>query len=309
MSTLHPIDTTNRLGQTLAQWRQWQCEPPLKAEPTIDRALTRGQSNHSYLTAGNPQCVIRIDGEAPEKHGLNRAAEWRILSDAWRAGIAPKPVYQNSELGCLVCSYLETETTTATTQRPDQQEELEHIALLMQHIHRLPARHQRLDIGSRIDNYARSLATQDVAWSKPLQQLRPAVNTLLAKANSRPTRRVLCHNDLLAANRLWSNGALYAIDWEYSAMAPALYDIAVTLEGDKLSTTEADILLRAYLERAPDKHETECVALYRATYAYLEILWYAVTLSAEDQPEPLEPKIQELGNRVAALSKEVNNAE
>ena len=86
---------------------------------------------------------------------------------------------------------------------------------------------------------------------------------------------VLCHNDLLAANRLSHDNRLWALDWEYSAMASRWYDLVVVIEGDQLNTDTAQSLIDSYLGRPASNLELELVNGYRPIYRYMEILWYA----------------------------------
>jgi thiamine kinase-like enzyme len=120
------------------------------------------------------------------------------------------------------------------------------------------------------------------------------VATLVAELRSRDRGLNLCHNDLLAANRLRSGGVLWALDWEYCAMGSPWYDLAVTQCGDSLGEVETDELLRSYLGRSPQSDELERLRDYGRVYRYLELLWY---LALGKQPGDAF-----LAQRTAALS-------
>ena len=77
---------------------------------------------------------------------------------------------------------------------------------------------------------------------------------------------MLCHNDLLRANRIYSGGRLWAIDWEYCAMGSPWYDLAVVVNGDSLSTAQADELLEAYLGRAASSAERQELQQHSCVY-------------------------------------------
>ena len=290
-------EVTRKLEQALLQWRHWDCQPPLPQAPGIDRLLSGGLSNHAYLTTGDTPFVIRIDGETPGRHGLNRALEYRVLKDAAAAGIAPRPIYHNPDLGCLVCCYLAPGTTAASSGA-----QLDAIGDLLRSIHRLPPRHARLDMQARIDAYLRQASSRNDATTTELIALRPAVQGLLDWAQRDAADLVLCHNDLLADNRLWHAGRLYALDWEYCAMAPRLYDVAVTIEGDELTAPEADRLLNAYLGRSPTASDALAVARYRGLYGYLERLWYCVTATPTERSDKEQDKLATLVEAVRNLS-------
>jgi aminoglycoside phosphotransferase (APT) family kinase protein len=289
-------EVARRLDQTLGQWRAWRCESRLRAAPEIDRALGEGLSNHVFLTQGPQRCVIRIDGEDPRRHGLNRAVEWRTLTAAWRAGIAPRPVYYNPELGCLVCAYVEPPPVTGSDIRHSPAA----IAALLRAVHKLPRRRFRLDFGARIEAYAGQLHTQKHRAMSHLVPVLEPVRQLLRLLENDRQATVLCHNDLLLENRLCTGETLCAIDWEYCAMAPALYDVAVVIEGDALDDKTAQMLVRDYLGRFPNADEQTRLARYRLVYACLALLWHCASDNAPLTETAVAAQAQDLARRLAA---------
>lgn len=261
-----PRPIAQKLQQTLAQWRHWHCEPPLQREPDIVAVLTAGISNHSILVQARQQYVVRIDGVSPTSNGLNRQTEWRALQAAHRAGLAPGPRYFNPDLGSLVCDYLEHDER----QLPDMQD----TARLLRAIHQLPARHHRLDLAERILRYEKQLEHRGRPLPSELQGAGSAVSALLQDLKLEDAGTTLCHNDLLRANRIYSGGRLWAIDWEYAAMTSPWYDLAVVAHGDALSPADTDELLQAYLGRTPREEEELRLRRYGCVYRYLELLWY-----------------------------------
>ena len=266
MVTALPGNIRLKLEQTLAQWRQWHVETPLPHAPTVVSRLSAGLSNFSLLVEAGRQFVVRIDGIKPSAHGLNRQGEWRSLSAAHRAGLAPRPCYFNPELGSLVCDYL----------TPDEQQpvDVKDIAKLLRDIHQLPARHHRLDLAERILSYEKRLAHRHPTRTKELATYTKLVSEILGGIGTDQQPLVLCHNDLLRANRLYSAGRLFALDWEYSAMASPWYDLAIVAAGDNLGATATNELLEAYSGGPPTAAEIQLVAQYGCVYRYLEVLWY-----------------------------------
>ena len=65
-----------------------------------------------------------------------------------------------------------------------------------------------------------------------------------------PISSLLIHSSGFADYCLtYSEGRLWAIDWEYCAMGSPWYDIAVVVNGDSLNAAQTDALLTAYLGR------------------------------------------------------------
>lgn len=266
MAAALPRNVELKLDQTLGQWRHWHCDPPLPARPAVVRSLGRGISNHSILVGEAQQFVVRIDGISPTRNGINRNGEWRTLESAAAAGLAPTPRYFNPELGCLVCDYLPADEAAAP--------QIAEIAALLQKIHRLPPRHNRLDLGERILRYEKLLAHSATEIPEALSRHRQQLLDILAATRRNAPEPVLCHNDLLQANRIHSGGRLWAIDWEYCAMGDPWYELAVISVGDALDDSQTGELVDCYLGRSATARERLRLQQHCTVYRYLELLWY-----------------------------------
>jgi thiamine kinase-like enzyme len=130
--------------------------------------------------------------------------------------------------------------------------------------------------------------------------LRGRVFSLLDTLRSQEQSITLCHNDLLAANRLRSGGMLWALDWEYCAMGSPWYDLAVVTCGDSLSEAETTDLVRACLGRPPLAADLARLADYSRGYRYLELLWY-LALRKETEAGFVEQRAAALADAWTAL--------
>jgi thiamine kinase len=286
LSATLPRHIQLKLEQTLAQWPRWHCDPDLPGPPTVVSVLAAGVSNFSVLVESGQRFVVRIDGVSPAGHGLNRQAEWQAMITAHGAGLSPRPRYFNPELGSLVVDYLAPDS--------EQPLRLDDLARLLKGIHSLPARHCRLDLAERILRYEKQLEHRDVALPNAMVRYRPQLLQLLENIRSTTEPTVLCHNDLLRANRIYSGEALWAIDWEYCAMGSPWYDLAVVIGGDELSQAQSRELLQAYLGRPPLAWEWQALRNYRCIYAYLELLWYLALQHTTVEQALLERKLAAL---------------
>jgi thiamine kinase len=250
-----------RLEQALAQWRHWTPAPDKQPRPL--QVLADGLSNTSVrVAAGSRDWVVRIDGIAPAKIGLNRSAEWRSLQLAAVAGLSPVAVYQNPQLGVLVTGF-----QPADTSLPEQRRDLAATAELLRGIHAMPRVKFRLDPLDRARHYLHLLGADG-----PAESLVCACERLARRA----FKPVLCHNDLLRANRLWSGGRLLALDWEYVAVGDPFFDLAVIIEGDELSESDSASLVQAWLQRDPSEEEQARLADNQLAYRELSSLWWRV---------------------------------
>lgn len=261
-----PKDIRLKLDQTLAQWPQWNCDPVVTRPPTIVKVLTSGISNFSILVESEQLFVIRIDGFKPSQFGLCRETEWHTLQAAHNMSLTPRPCYFNPDLGALVCDYLSPDV--------DQGLDVAEVARLLHKIHRLPPQHHRLKLAERVHLYEKQLEKQGRSSGNAVWQYKEKVSSVLQDIAKHPGETVLCHNDLLRANRIYSAGKLWAIDWEYCAMGSPWYDIAVIVNGDSLADQETDALLFAYLGRTPNDWERSTLYRYGCVYRYLELLYY-----------------------------------
>jgi thiamine kinase len=264
-----PHDGELRLAQVLAQWRHWDCDPPLAAPPAPAGALAPGQSNRSYRVDARDgrAFVVRLDGVDPLRHGISRQAEWHALQLAHARGLAPRPCYRNPELGALVCDYLHP--TPCPAESPLA------VGELLRAIHALPPLHCRLDLAARIARYRHQAGQQAPQLLAMLAPFTAAVDRLVAWLGQCGEAPVLCHNDLLAGNRLYSAGRLWALDWEYCAMGNRWFELAVVCCGDDWAPKATAALVTAYLRRPARAHERQQLAACSLVYRYLELLWYA----------------------------------
>jgi thiamine kinase len=281
-----------KLEQTLAQWPQWHCTPALARTPDVVRILTPGISNFSVLVESGQRFVVRIDGLNPSANGLSRQTEWRTLEEAHKAGLAPHPRYFNPELGSLVCDYLAPEDAHG--------QNITDVAHLLRAIHQLPARHHRLDLAERVLRYEKQLEHRGRAVDDGVRGCQDKVSQLLYEASQHAVETVLCHNDLLRANRICSGGRLWALDWEYCAMGSPWYDLAVVINGDALVDTDSDVLIETYLGRIPDTRERDTLHLYGCIYRYLELLWYLALDKPVLEVSAIEEKSATLRNMLSA---------
>ena len=274
-----PNSIKRKLNQTLDQWQSWKGGAALLHKPEPIGLLNPGLGNYSILVQSQTRFVVRINKLNPAVIGLNRQAEWRALQSASTAGLAPTPRYYNPELGSLVYDYLiEDEGTScdiATT------------AQLLRSIHQLPAVHFRLDLQERLLRYEKHIEHRNESPHPDLLKHRANILSLLEGIDSSAHTAVLCHNDLLRANRVVTQGILRAIDWEYCAMGNRWFDLAVVCVGDGLSNAQTEELLSSYLGEEPKPEEQLELQQHITVYRYLELLWFC----ALDDPKERETQL------------------
>ncbi len=275
-----PRNIRLKLKQTLNQWRQWRCDPPLQRAPRVVSLFSTGISNYSILVEAEAEAryVVRIDGVDAINNTLSRSSEWRVLQMAHAAHLAPCPRYYNPELGVLVCDYLPPDLSHSCCATSDT-------AALLHRIHRLPAIHHRLDLRERLVRYEKQLQHQGREIPTTMSSNRELVLALLSEVYDEGESTVLCHNDLLAANRISSGKRLWALDWEYAAMGSFWFDLAVVAIGDRLQSAQKQELVTTYLGRDVTLEESSVFSRYCLIYQYLEIFWYMANTSKDTEQQ------------------------
>lgn len=288
----HTRSPSFRLDQTLAQWRQWQCQPRLPAPPTVERELHGGLSNHSFVVkAGADQFVVRLDGIEPRRHGLSRQAEWHALRAAGEAGIAPLPRYFNPQLGAIVVDFVPGDSRQVISSVE--------LAGLLCSIHGLAPGHYKVDLADRVRRYQQRLA-RDARRGLPATYEARLDDLLSALEEQDTTPRTMTHNDLLPANLVRSQGQLIALDWEYCGLGSPWFDLAVASLGQAMNEEAQAALLTHYLQAAPTAEQNLMLGRYRALARYVELLWHLVESPLEHVDLTMETGLRLIDEEQAA---------
>ncbi len=257
-----------KLQKTLARFKDWIDINPAATCPKPLQILGSGSNNYSVLVANSHHYVIRINRSPHHQNALDPQAEIQALQAAAIHRIAPKLRFADSELGCIVCDYLE--------QKEAPRARIDELARLLRKIHALPAITQKVSLSDRIVHYQRLLRVAGSTDLKPPGTISARAALIGAqKLQSADEPRVLCHNDLLAANLIRNQGQLWVIDWEYAAMGSRWFDLAVVCHGNLYDEEREGLLLSEYLRRDPAAQDWRMLRHARSAYAYLEWLWFA----------------------------------
>jgi len=238
----------------------------LPGATTVLAELGGGPASRSYLLkAAGKKVVLRIDTPLAGSIGLDRRAEAEILSVVAAADLAPELLQLNSSRGLMLTSYIEGTAWTVADLQVDTK--LRRLAKALRHLHSLPPTGKEFNVMNWARHYCSQLSTTTA------NDLLTRMQRLNEHQDLRQSSPVLCHNDPIAANIIAApSGELRFIDWEYSGVGNAMFDLAVVVAHHDLDEGATHILLEAY---AGDVTAADKQALQYACEFYdcLHLLW------------------------------------
>ena len=236
-------------------------------------SLPGGITNQNFrVESERGTLVVRVCRNLPLL-GIDRRSEVSAQRVAARLGLAADLI--RHEEGLLVSRHLPGRTLAAA----DLQDLalIAHVGSLLRRLHD-----------------ARDAVTGHLVYFCPFQTIRTyaqlaaelraplpeEIDELLEDARSL-SRRIgpflpaLCHNDLLPANLIWSDGRLWLIDWEYTGMGHPLFDLASVSANAGFTDIQEKALLKAY-RGVIDPQELETIRTFKLASALREAFWAVI---------------------------------
>lgn len=291
------------VAAALDNWRHWQVATPLLAKPQAARTLSTGP--HTTITQviaathdGPALFVIR----SPTTHGQTLAPSGPQQADHQRLAaskqLAPALRYVCGDSGTLVMDYIEP--------HPDQPNDStsgahdiglsagtltsQSLARLLNGIHAIAVSGKPLDFHAQLWIYTERARERGAPKHELVNPDHPSLKAAIALlASDTP---VLCHNDLHSGNVLPTPEHLVAIDWEYSGMGSAYFDIACAAQG--CPDTDTNKLIQLTLGESFSPQLWRCA---QAVCAATEWNWY----QASGLPKPTSCRLDTVVARLAAV--------
>ena len=249
------------------------------APPARLERLTGGTVNSSWrVDTAQGRFVLRVDGAAWRRPGVERAREGQLHDAAAAAGLAPRVLRREAALGTQVSEFLDGRIWNAGDfTRP---ESLTQLGARLAALHDLPAPREvmRFDPGACARQYLQLLAPGHDSL-RHARALATAVDAAGQRVTADSRAEGIVHGDLVAAN-LIEGRALWLLDWEYAQLADPIYDAACLFAYYPGARSHARPLLAAAgLAAAGDAARLEeAIAVYEG----LTALWWLAR--GEQQP-------------------------
>jgi aminoglycoside phosphotransferase (APT) family kinase protein len=223
--------------------------------------------------------VLRLDGPAYRRPGVDRARELILHRAAAAGGVAPAIVVACPQLQGLLITQFQPGCTWTAADYADSRA-LHRLGERLFALHHLPcvtlAPFDPLQVAL---SYLQVLSPQQRARTqRPMQRFR----VLCQRLAHTPSAPCVIHGDLWEGNLLQGDGQLWLLDWEYAQCSDPLMDVACVLAYYPGARPHgAELLAAAGLDaNTPDDMLTERVDIYRT----LNWLWYLARGEAADLP-------------------------
>ena len=234
-----------------------------------------GMTNRTYKVTrrDGQEYVTRLPGEGTEEM-IVRADERKSTQLACDLGIDAELLYFD-DAGRKVSRFIpDPQPMSEAVMRRDEN--------LMQAAHIFRRLHTcgrdtgvRFEVFEMADLYEGIIRRAGTAFYDDYDETRRAVMDIKARSDAEnDVRRVPCHNDSLMGNWVLSgNGQLYLVDWEYSGMNEAMWDLScLSIEAD-YTGREDELLLRTYFGRPLTDADQHYLIAGKTYVDYLWTLW------------------------------------
>jgi len=241
-------------------------------EAWIDIQRLGGMTNHSYKITRNDgqEYLARIPGEGTEEM-INRCDERKSTELACKLGIDSELLYFGDD-GRKVMKFI-SNPQIMNEDVMKKSVNLRQAAAIFRKLHTCGVdTGVKFEVFEMASLYERLIREGGVPFYDDYDQVKQFVMNVKNEIdNMGISNKVPCHNDSLMGNWVLDDkGKLYLIDWEYSGMNDAMWDLScLSIEADYSESNDKE-LLNSYYDRKPTKEEKK---MFIAAKLYVDYLW------------------------------------
>lgn len=231
-----------------------------------------GMTNHSYkVTMPNGrEYLMRVPGEGTEEM-INRKDEKKSTELACKLGIDTELLYFDDN-GIKVMNFIHgAKEVTSEIMKSD--EVLKQAADIFRKLHTCGEdTGVKFEVFEMTELYENIIKKNNVKLYDDYYDCKNEVMRIKKEMDEINGAKVVpCHNDSLLANWvLDENNKLFLIDWEYSGMNEAMWDLScLSIESD-FNEEDDDKLLKLYYQRDYNENEKK---YFIAAKMYVDLLW------------------------------------
>lgn len=234
-----------------------------------------GMTNHSYKITrlDGSEYLVRVPGEGTEEL-INRLDERKSTELGCKLGIDSKLLYFDDD-GCKVMEFIH-DPQLMSDEVMRKQEVLTQAAEIFHKLHTCGEdTGVRFEVFEMASLYEKIIRDGGVPLYSDYEDVKQTVMNIKAEVDKNGVApKVPCHNDSLVANWvLDGNGKLYLIDWEYSGMNEAMWDLScLSIEAEYGEEEDAE-LLDTYYKLEGSEVGLEDKKRFIAAKLYVDFLW------------------------------------
>jgi thiamine kinase-like enzyme len=221
---------------------------PELADARSVEPLAGGLTNTNYkvVTAGGAY-VMRVSAKDAGMLAIDRENEHHNSVSAAEAGVGAKVVDYVPEHSLLVLEFIEGTTQTAEDLR--RGDKLEMVAAACRRLHGAAPFRDDFNMFRIQHRYLRLVQERGFRLPERYLEFEPQVRRIEAAMAVRDEGTVPCNNDLLAENFIDTGGEFRLIDYEYSGMNDACFELGNVWSESNLSLDQLDELVTHYYGR------------------------------------------------------------
>jgi thiamine kinase-like enzyme len=214
--------------------------------PRTVTALSGGLTNHNFkVDSAAGSFVVRLSDPDTGLLAIDRDNEHANSVAAAASGVAPAVIAYQPENAMLVVEFL-ADMETMSRESMQRGDRLSEAAAAIRQLHAGPAFRDPFDMFRIQAGYREVCRDRGFAVPDRYDAFEPQVRRLEQAMRRNPEPLVPCNNDLLAENFLWDGTRYRLIDWEYSGMNEASFELGNVWSESDLSLAQLEELVGAY---------------------------------------------------------------
>jgi thiamine kinase-like enzyme len=262
-----------------------QLEPVLELVPQLAgarsvEALPGGLTNVNLkVTTEAGAFVVRRWSEDTGLLAIDRDNEYENSLAAAEAGVGAPVVAYLPEQRAMVFEYLPGRTMTAEDLR--RGDLLTAVADACRRLHRAPPFRDAFDMFEIQPRYLEIVRSRGFRLPERYESFAPQVAAIREALAVRAADPVPCNNDLLAENFILHDGRFHLIDYEYSGMGDADFELGNLWSESNLAPAQLETLVAAYSGRLL-RHRVARARLWGLMSKYGWTLWASIQDGVSD---------------------------
>jgi len=221
--------------------------PALRSERTVTE-LAGGLTNTNYkVVTADGAYVMRVSAKDAGLLAIDRENEYLNSVSAAEAGVGAEVVDYVPQHSLLVLEFIEGHTQSAEDLR--RGDKLEMVAAACRQLHSAAPFRDDFNMFRIQHRYLGLVQERGFRLPDRYLEFEPQVRRIEAAMAVRDEGTVPCNNDLLAENFIDTGGAFRLIDYEYSGMNDACFELGNVWSESNLSLDQLDELVTHYYGR------------------------------------------------------------